>query len=90
MHYQHFIKLFEELRSECQRISGFNLSPGEYNCQQRLYRKFYDEGYARAKQDILDVLQLAYEAADDSKPKTMYNSDKFKHAIRLIEQSKML
>lgn len=83
-------KLFEELRSECQRISGFNLSPGEYNCQQQIHRKFYEEGYSRAKQDILDQLQLAYESADDSKPKTMYNSDKFKHAIRLIHQWKML
>ena len=80
-----FSELFEKFGDDRQRMSGFNMSPGEYNIQRRMYQMFFEAGLEQAKNEILEKLESALENVDDSKPKTMYNSDKFRHAIKIVK-----
>ena len=82
-----FINIFQATRGKYDYFSHC-LTPGIYNSCERLFHYFYLKGYEKAKEDILMELEEAKANANDSVPKSMYNSDKYKYAIKLIKEVK--
>ncbi len=81
-----FEESYEELRYAI--TSRFKLSPGEYNILKEAFNMFYDIGKVEMKAFCISVLEEKMRNCNDSVPKTLYPSDKYKFAIKVIKEIK--
>ena len=80
-----FKELFDSYRNSFQQFQTTASGSSEYNNFERLFFEFYQKGAAEMKQEILSKLNSSLQKTNDSVPKTLYPSEKFKTAIKLIQ-----
>lgn len=80
-----FEKLFENIADNRQEIAGFAMTSGEYYSLKNLFKIFYEQGRQSMKEDCLSTLSEKMSKVNDSVPKTLYPSEKFKIAIKTID-----
>lgn len=81
-----FNELFSEYRNKFQSFQNYSTGSSEYNNFERLFREFYNLGKDTMKEKIVGILSNKMQECNDSIPKTMYNSEKFKTAIKVVKE----
>lgn len=80
-----FNNLFNNTRDKYDKILSFTITPGEYNSLKELFYYFYKEGEKSFKEQSINELTEKMNSINDSVPKTLYPSEKYKSAIKLIQ-----
>lgn len=81
-----FNELFSDYRNKFQNFQNYRTGSSEYNNFERLFREFYYLGKETMKEEILAALSKKMQECNDSVPKTMYNSEKFKTSIKVVKE----